>query len=589
MSDPANKVDRVLDLAEAVCSKEASESDFAELDSLLRANPESRSRYLNYCWMHVALRLQLRARRAAQRAYEQIDFDSVGPASSGSDAARDGTSAALPYGVLSDTLRGSVGYFSSGWPMAYLVATVIFGVGMLIGFHIYVSPPMQVANSSLPAPPIATAMDSVGRITGVADCQWAGGTVPLLANDPVSLGCELKLESGLVEIAYHSGAKVILQGPVTYRVESAAGGYLSLGKLTAKVDEGSKIRDERSRIPHPSSLIPHPLFSVRTPTAVITDLGTEFGIVVDRAGLTQLHVLQGVVEAQAPGRQGTAQRLTEGMAIGIGRERGQFKAVEFAPQSFARKLQPVVDTPAEAAYIKAVLADKPLGYWPLNEPVGARRFSDRSGNGFVGYAVKTVQAGDAGPLQDGRAVLLKGDGYIDVGRHGEFGLVRDFSAEAWVAIDRMAWFGRILSVASNRQGEPPSFFGWAVSAMRPGHPGDATPVGVNFSLYHDTVLSCSLSGNVVPENSWGHLVVVFDRTNTAHFYVNGERRQSIQGNKLPEPGSVWISIGGEPGFDDVQPWRGRIAHVAVYSHVLTAEQIRNHYNYRNQSKAATGK
>ena len=40
-----------------------------------------------------------------------------------------------------------------------------------------------------------------------------------------------------MEITYDTGAKVILQGPVTYEVESAAGGFLSLGKLTARVGE----------------------------------------------------------------------------------------------------------------------------------------------------------------------------------------------------------------------------------------------------------------------------------------------------------------------------------------------------------------
>ena len=39
-----------------------------------------------------------------------------------------------------------------------------------------------------------------------------------------------------MEITYNTGAKVILQGPVTYEVESN-GGYLSLGKLTGKLEK----------------------------------------------------------------------------------------------------------------------------------------------------------------------------------------------------------------------------------------------------------------------------------------------------------------------------------------------------------------
>ena len=47
----------------------------------------------------------------------------------------------------------------------------------------------------------------------------------------------IALASGLMEITYDTGAKVILQGPVTYEVESANGGFLSVGKLTARLEK----------------------------------------------------------------------------------------------------------------------------------------------------------------------------------------------------------------------------------------------------------------------------------------------------------------------------------------------------------------
>ena len=65
-----------------------------------------------------------------------------------------------------------------------------------------------------------------------------------------------------MEITYHTGAKVILQGPVTYEVESAAGGFLSVGKLTARLRErGEKspnlqISKSPNLIPNPQPLVP---------------------------------------------------------------------------------------------------------------------------------------------------------------------------------------------------------------------------------------------------------------------------------------------------------------------------------------------
>ena len=156
-------------------------------------------------------------------------------------------------GFLGNVAHGTFGYISSGWPLAYLIATVIFGVGLLIGSHIYVSQPEQVAEQSAPLPshlpPLPT---MVGRITGMVDCQWAENPKSEIRNPKevrnpkseiinpdslVALGDKFALASGLMEITYHTGAKVILQGPVTYEVESAAGGFLSVGKLTARLRE----------------------------------------------------------------------------------------------------------------------------------------------------------------------------------------------------------------------------------------------------------------------------------------------------------------------------------------------------------------
>ena len=55
----------------------------------------------------------------------------------------------------------------------------------------------------------------------------------------VALGDTFALASGLMEITYDTGAKVILQGPVTYEVE-ANGGYLAVGKLTGKLEKKCK-------------------------------------------------------------------------------------------------------------------------------------------------------------------------------------------------------------------------------------------------------------------------------------------------------------------------------------------------------------
>jgi hypothetical protein len=181
------------------------------------------------------------------------------------------------------TLHDTMGYLSSGWPVAYLVATVIFAIGALIGSVIYVSHPVQVAQQSVSLPSLLSSLPSVvGRITGMVDCRWKERTGSGMQNSPlIRLGDKFALASGLMEITYDTGAKVILQGPATYVVDAKNGGFIHVGRITGIME----VADAKG-------------FTVRTPTAVVTDLGTEFGVEVDKAGSTTSHVFRGAVNVR---------------------------------------------------------------------------------------------------------------------------------------------------------------------------------------------------------------------------------------------------------------------------------------------------
>ena len=64
-----------------------------------------------------------------------------------------------------------------------------------------------------------------------------------------------------MEITYTTGAKVILQGPVTYEAESN-GGYLSVGKLTGRLEKkaegGRRKAEEAGNQKSPFLLPPSP-------------------------------------------------------------------------------------------------------------------------------------------------------------------------------------------------------------------------------------------------------------------------------------------------------------------------------------------
>ncbi len=189
-----------------------------------------------------------------------------------------------------------------------MVATLILGV-MLLGAWAYKISHFQehlVRQDS----PSSRSNDSpewvvVGRITGMAACRWSDPSTQTYLGASVPLGRKLALAAGLLEITYNAGARVILEGPCTYRVESRAGGYLTLGKLTAKVEkreEGGGNREEGGLAASAASAKPQAAdFFVKTPTAIVTDLGTEFGVAVSEKGDTTSHVFVGRVRVRIVG------------------------------------------------------------------------------------------------------------------------------------------------------------------------------------------------------------------------------------------------------------------------------------------------
>ena len=364
MSDPHAKAEHLLDLAGIACDDVPSDDELAELDALLLGDEPSRRRYLDYCRIHVALRLQLRAHRATQRAQQQIHVQSPchDPDSALLGVPQSHSSSRFPV-----VFHGMADYALSGWPVAYLVATLMTAVGLLVCSHTYISRPVQVGKEtrseteSSVMPADNSKMPIVGRITGMADCKWlaasenklpspacgrgAGGegglNKSIALHSPIRLGNRFGIRSGLLEITYDTGAKVILQGPVEYEVESAAGGYLAVGKVTARME---KAAHESSSIPHSTlSTLHAPLFTIKTPSAIVTDLGTEFGVEVDKEGRTTSHVFRGVIEVRMASSNGKADaqvlHANESVRVeGNGEARRMVVVRSASPSGFVREV-----------------------------------------------------------------------------------------------------------------------------------------------------------------------------------------------------------------------------------------------------------
>ena len=126
-------------------------------------------------------------------------------------------------------------------------------------------------------------------------------SVSNLTLDPASMAMDsgallmpgkIHIQSGEAQITFFSGAQVSLSGPCVFVLKSDFRAILMEGRLTAQV---------------PQQAIG---FTVHTPSGQLRDLGTSFAVNVEPDGVSDIHVLEGQVEAAS--RDGSAVVTLEG-------------------------------------------------------------------------------------------------------------------------------------------------------------------------------------------------------------------------------------------------------------------------------------
>ena len=188
------------------------------------------------------------------------------------------------FAVMVGFLLSPAGLRRIGLPLAAIVVGIFLGVAAWRGLRPNARPAL------LPG--------VLAQIVALSDPVWADAGQPRHEGDSLQMGGLLALERGLAEIVFACGATVVLEGPAMFEVRDASTGRLDRGRLTATLER------------------PTGPFAIHTPTAVVTDRGTQFGVEVDPSGKTDVRVFQGLVELVALAALGTAEplRLSAGHA-----------------------------------------------------------------------------------------------------------------------------------------------------------------------------------------------------------------------------------------------------------------------------------
>ncbi|TWT86654.1 FecR protein [Pseudobythopirellula maris] len=142
--------------------------------------------------------------------------------------------------------------------------------------------------ASLLATEAGEPVGAVARIAATRNCRWRGERVDIGYGAELEGGQLLELETGVAELTFSGGARLVLEGPAAFRIPDHETIELYVGRVAAAVPK------EAGR------------FSVRTPRLVVSDCGAQFGVVAEAGGRDEVHVFEGPVRAHSLDRQGRA-------------------------------------------------------------------------------------------------------------------------------------------------------------------------------------------------------------------------------------------------------------------------------------------
>jgi len=226
----------------------------------------------------------------------------------------------------------------------------------------------------------STTSVACGSIVAIRNALWVSPERPPQVGDLVMTRERLELAAGLVEIACNSGATVVLEGPARFELSGPHSASLLRGRLTATVSNAGGG-------PLAAASATGSLFTVQTPSAVVRDRGTQFGVEVDAVGKTSVHVFEGLVECAGWGF-GTAPmaKLTAGEGATVDPRGAVRRLAESSPEPFARGLSSVTDIDWDESRAVVVFRDACSGAGPLAGTAASSR-------GGAGDARWTAPAG----------------------------------------------------------------------------------------------------------------------------------------------------------------------------------------------------
>jgi hypothetical protein len=515
------------------------EQELNELQTLLRNDPDAQQFYVRYTMLHSWLTWDYVEQSPAEsRLLSLQNQDAEQP---------EKTSPIL--GFLGDFMN----YMNQHSPLSFVLLFVILGTALFAA-----SVSLNNLSTSQPVA-VADKPEIVAQITAMKDCQWSTAIDPPTGMMRLEVGRQLRLEKGLAQITYANGAVVLLEGPVSFTVDSPKSGFVSQGKLTARADT------EKAR-----------RFTIVTPDARFVDLGTEFGVMIDDKGRAAVAVFNGKVNAEARLANG---RWTAPVPLQKG-ESVVCMETKFTPQTIKRSDFPMLQSaPPPPSFQRWLDANQSIrrsrdciAYYDFQpDPKNPKVLLNRAPSGAA-YNGDILDAHWVDGRCPGKSALefTSGNAGVRINLPGEY---RQMTLIAWVESKTLAnnYNGILMSDSWKKLHEL--------------HWGIWDSGSVEMCVYgqkHGGESNRTFSLDLLKD--WCMIAGVINIPNQCSLYVNGELLEDVYSSEIPLITIGWATIGGwdnqgkgDSNIGQVHHFAGRIDELMIFQKAMTADEIKQIY------------
>jgi hypothetical protein len=296
-----------------LCNGQIDAHEESWLQQLLASDAVARAIYMEYLDLEACLEAEGAAIPVAAALHTQFAVGGPLESSHGLSHLTDSLSGDSP--IRQVIARPSWQALPNWAIAASLIGVALFSSILTFGM-------LALSNSGRPIP----RSQVVARITGTQNSVWHNEATQRVGyGSELSAGQELVLEAGIAEITFQDGATVVLESPARFVVNAPHEVELQEGRLAAVVPAESRG------------------FRVHTRSLDVFEVGTEFGMMAQASGASELHVFNGLVKADVLDERGRALRRIELNSSEAARVNAISTTVAEFPAdvaSFVRSLEP---------------------------------------------------------------------------------------------------------------------------------------------------------------------------------------------------------------------------------------------------------